>query len=262
MSDARPEPGTVRPGGRTAKVREAVMRAAGDALAEDGFDRLDLAEIARRAGVGKTTVYRRWGTVPGLVADLLGEMAADSLPRTETGSLFGDLTGAGPPRAVHIERCAAGSAVQGAHHRGQLRRGDGGRAASFLPRRTDEWAPCVTAGNTARGDPGGDGCRRSDSRRLRAAVLPIPRQRRPDRPCRAPTAPPAPRQRPREPGRSPIERCAVFRDADIDVKIQRNAWSHHRERKDQSTEMSSTGVDRPATLRTPTVNEFGQVNSR
>ena len=92
MSDERPEPGTVRPGGRTAKTREAVLRAAGDALAEDGFDRLDLAEIARRAGVGKTTVYRRWGTVPGLVADLLTEMAEESLPRTATGSLLGDLT--------------------------------------------------------------------------------------------------------------------------------------------------------------------------
>ncbi|MEV0502409.1 TetR family transcriptional regulator, partial [Streptomyces spectabilis] len=40
-----PAPGTVRPGGRTARVREAVLRAAGDALAADGFDALDLTEI-------------------------------------------------------------------------------------------------------------------------------------------------------------------------------------------------------------------------
>ena len=77
--------GTIRPGGRTARVRAAVLTAAGDALAEQGFDRLDLADVARRAGVGKTTVYRRWGTVAGLVADLLDDMADQSSPRSDTG---------------------------------------------------------------------------------------------------------------------------------------------------------------------------------
>lgn len=87
-----PEPGTLRPGGRTARVRAAVLDAAGDVLAEHGFDRLDLGDIARRADVGKTTVYRRWGSPTGLVADLLDQMAQESLPRTETGTLHGDLT--------------------------------------------------------------------------------------------------------------------------------------------------------------------------
>src|SRR5437879_4380541 len=91
MSLDGPEPGTLRPGGRTARVRTAVLKAAGDALAEHGFAHLDLAEIAHRAGVGKTTVYRRWGTVSGLVADLLRDMADQSLPRTETGVLADDL---------------------------------------------------------------------------------------------------------------------------------------------------------------------------
>lgn len=85
------EPGTVRPGGRTARVREAVLRAAGDALVEHGFDGLDLADVARRAEVGKTTVYRRWSAPAGLVADLLSDMAEQSLPRADTGSLAGDL---------------------------------------------------------------------------------------------------------------------------------------------------------------------------
>ncbi|MEW2549020.1 TetR/AcrR family transcriptional regulator [Streptomyces sp. NPDC047002] len=91
---ARPgakDPGTVRPGGRTARVRAAVLRAAGDALAEHGFDRLDLTDIARRAEVGKTTVYRRWSTAAGLVADLLDAMAEQSVHREGTGSLEGDL---------------------------------------------------------------------------------------------------------------------------------------------------------------------------
>jgi len=92
MADSSGERGTVRPGGRTARVRAQVLQVAGDVLAEHGFGQLDLADIARRAEVGKTTVYRRWGTVAGLVADLLVEMAEQSLPRAETGTLLGDLT--------------------------------------------------------------------------------------------------------------------------------------------------------------------------
>ncbi len=145
MSGARPEPGTVRPGGRTAKVREAVLRAAGDALAEDGFDRLDLAEIARRAGVGKTTVYRRWGTVPGLVADLLGEMATDSLPRAETGSLLGDLTA-----QARLVQSTLADARQGPLFRALITAASCDRQTAaalhdFYRVRTEEWAPCVVA---------------------------------------------------------------------------------------------------------------------
>jgi AcrR family transcriptional regulator len=160
MSDARPEPGTVRPGGRTAKVREAVLRAAGDALAEDGFDRLDLAEIARRAGVGKTTVYRRWGTVPGLVADLLGEMAAGSLPRTDTGSLLGDLTA-----QARLVQSTLSDPRQGPLFRALIAAANCDRQTAaalhrFYRTRTAEWEPCVEAavrrGEVPEGTDAGD----------------------------------------------------------------------------------------------------------
>jgi AcrR family transcriptional regulator len=137
------EPGTVRPGGRTARVREAVLRAAGDALAEHGIAHLDLADVARRAGVGKTTVYRRWGTVTGLVADVLAEMAEQSLPRTETGTLLGDLlanaqlvcrTLADPRQGALFKAVIAAASCDPAtatalHH--------------FYAVRVAEWAPCV-----------------------------------------------------------------------------------------------------------------------
>lgn len=84
-------PGTVRPGGRTAKVRTAVLEATQDALADSGFHALNLDRIAAAAGVGKTTVYRRWGSAVGLVTDLLRDMAEQSLPAAHTGSLDGDL---------------------------------------------------------------------------------------------------------------------------------------------------------------------------
>ncbi|BCB78121.1 TetR-like C-terminal domain-containing protein [Phytohabitans flavus] len=135
----------VRPGGRTARVREAVLRAAGDLLAEGGLDHLDLGEVARRAEVGRTTVYRRWGTPAVLVADLLAEMAETSLPRTETGSLLGDLTA----NARLVQRTLA-DPRQGALFKALIAAATcDARTAEALHRfyeiRIDEWAPCVAA---------------------------------------------------------------------------------------------------------------------
>jgi AcrR family transcriptional regulator len=88
--DAR-VPTSTRPGGRTAAVRDAVLRAAADLLIEDGLEGIELSAVAHRAGVGKSTVYRRWGSVPSLVADLLVDMADTSSPRPSTGALRTDL---------------------------------------------------------------------------------------------------------------------------------------------------------------------------
>jgi AcrR family transcriptional regulator len=83
--------GTVRPGGRTARVRAAVLDATQDELVEHGFHGLTMDQVAARAGVGKTTVYRRWGSTAGLVADLMTELANQSSPHADTGSIEGDL---------------------------------------------------------------------------------------------------------------------------------------------------------------------------
>ncbi|WP_327430369.1 TetR/AcrR family transcriptional regulator [Streptomyces sp. NBC_01236] len=140
------EPGTVRPGGRTARVRAAVLQAAGDVLAEQGFAHLDLADVARRAEVGKTTVYRRWGSVTGLVADLLGDMAEQSVPRTETGSVLGDLQAnaalvrrtLADPRQGALFRAVIAAAACDSRTAEALRR--------FYDVRVAEWAPCVEQG--------------------------------------------------------------------------------------------------------------------
>ncbi len=145
------EPGTVRPGGRTARVRAAVLRTAGDILVEQGFDGLDLADVARRADVGKTTVYRRWGSVTGLVADLLADMAEQSLPREETGSVLGDLRAnaalvqrtLADPRQGALFRAVIAAATCDERTTQALRR--------FYEVRVAEWAPCVEQG-VARGE--------------------------------------------------------------------------------------------------------------
>ncbi|GAA2206129.1 TetR/AcrR family transcriptional regulator [Nonomuraea monospora] len=83
--------GTVRPGGRTARVRTAVLEATQDELVERGFHGLTMDQVAARAGVGKTTVYRRWGSTPRLVADLMNELANQSSDHADTGSVEADL---------------------------------------------------------------------------------------------------------------------------------------------------------------------------
>ncbi|MEU5883056.1 TetR/AcrR family transcriptional regulator [Spirillospora sp. NPDC047279] len=84
-------PGTVRPGGRTARTREAVREATLAELAEHGYQGLTVDNVAARSGVHKTTVYRRWGSAEGLVADALELAAAEPWPVPDTGSAEGDL---------------------------------------------------------------------------------------------------------------------------------------------------------------------------
>lgn len=80
-----------RPGGRSARVRVAVLTATLAELAATGYGALSLEGIARRAGVNKTTLYRRWGSREELVLDAMLERGEQHVPIPDTGSLRGDL---------------------------------------------------------------------------------------------------------------------------------------------------------------------------
>ncbi|MEU1376685.1 TetR/AcrR family transcriptional regulator C-terminal ligand-binding domain-containing protein [Streptomyces triculaminicus] len=84
-------PGTLRPGGRTARTRAAVRDAVLAGLVEHGYPGLTIEYVAEHSGVHKTTLYRRWGGVEGLVADALDFAGEDSWTPPDTGSLEGDL---------------------------------------------------------------------------------------------------------------------------------------------------------------------------
>ncbi|MCU1639984.1 MAG: transcriptional regulator [Nocardia sp.] len=80
-----------RPGGRSARVREAVFDAAVAVLAEQGPAGFTVGEVARRAGVHETSIYRRWGTREGLAVEALLDRSRRELPIPDTGSLREDL---------------------------------------------------------------------------------------------------------------------------------------------------------------------------
>ncbi len=86
-----PSPGTRRPGGRTARTRAAVRDAVLAGLTEHGYPGLTVEYVAAHSGVHKTTLYRRWGDIEGMVADALDLAGEDSWVPPDTGSLDGDL---------------------------------------------------------------------------------------------------------------------------------------------------------------------------
>ncbi len=77
--------------GRGAKVRIAVLTATLTELTEVGYAGLTIENVARRSGVHKTTIYRRWNDREALVTDAVADLAAATLPLDDTGDIDLDL---------------------------------------------------------------------------------------------------------------------------------------------------------------------------
>lgn len=82
----------LRPGGRTARTKAAVFEAVTALMAEREPSAISMADIAGRAGVAATSLYRRWGDVGALLMDVAVERLTQEWPLPDTGSLRGDLT--------------------------------------------------------------------------------------------------------------------------------------------------------------------------
>ncbi|MFD7733877.1 TetR/AcrR family transcriptional regulator [Kitasatospora phosalacinea] len=95
MNSQPPEPAPAEPvrrtGGRSARVCAAVHRAVTELIAEGGADQLSIPAVATRAGVNPTSVYRRWGDLNGLLADVTATRLAPEDPPPDTGDLRTDL---------------------------------------------------------------------------------------------------------------------------------------------------------------------------
>ena len=124
-------------------MRDAVLAATRTILADGGLHALDLTAVAAAAGVGKTTVYRRWGSPTGLVADLLVAMADAAHDRVDRGSLLADLD----ENAGRVQRTLADPA-EGALYAALVAAATcdpdaAGALEAFYDRRIAVWAPCV-----------------------------------------------------------------------------------------------------------------------
>lgn len=90
-SVASPSRPVRRPGGRSARVRDAVHHAVIELIAEQGYGNFAIASIAARAGVADTSIYRRWGTAEALLMDVVVSRLNELSPLPDTGDLETDL---------------------------------------------------------------------------------------------------------------------------------------------------------------------------
>jgi AcrR family transcriptional regulator len=91
-----------RPGGRSARNKAAVFEAAAALLAERGHEAVTMTDIAERAGMAATSLYRRWGDVRALMMEVAVEKLTRERPLPDTGSLRGDLLAWARPIATSL----------------------------------------------------------------------------------------------------------------------------------------------------------------
>lgn len=81
----------VQKSGRAARVVSSVLKATGEELNAVGYAALKVEDVAERAGVNKTTIYRRWPSKDELVIEALRSSYEDRYFIPDTGNLREDI---------------------------------------------------------------------------------------------------------------------------------------------------------------------------
>jgi AcrR family transcriptional regulator len=76
---------------RSEPTKVAILRAASELLTERGLRHMTIEDIATRAGVGKSTIYRRWPSKGSLALEAFLDDFLSTQPAVNTGSLESDL---------------------------------------------------------------------------------------------------------------------------------------------------------------------------
>ncbi|CAM5657925.1 MULTISPECIES: TetR/AcrR family transcriptional regulator [Streptomyces] len=97
LTGTRSPEGRTGPRGRTGRPRSAeadraILGATRAALVELGWGKLTMSDVAARAGVAKTTLYRRWANKNELVVDAVAVLF-DELELPDRGCLQADIEG-------------------------------------------------------------------------------------------------------------------------------------------------------------------------
>jgi AcrR family transcriptional regulator len=91
---SRKSAGAARGRPRSERAHRAILDAAREMLAQDGFAGLALERVAAHAGVGKATIYRRWASKEALALDLLLQLAGPPVAIDDTGDTRAELLAA------------------------------------------------------------------------------------------------------------------------------------------------------------------------
>jgi AcrR family transcriptional regulator len=95
---------------RNAQADKAILDATRAALVALGWGKLTMGDVAARAGVAKTTLYRRWSGKHELVVDAVAVLF-DELELPDRGSLAADIEGVVLQFAALLERPEAKTAL-------------------------------------------------------------------------------------------------------------------------------------------------------
>ncbi|MGP2440712.1 TetR/AcrR family transcriptional regulator [Streptomyces sp. JW3] len=108
MPNSSPTGRSGRP--RSAAADAAILAATRAALVDLGWSKLTLGDVATRAGVAKTTLYRRWAGKNELVVDAVAELF-DELRLPDRGCLAADIEGVVHQFATILDRPEARSGL-------------------------------------------------------------------------------------------------------------------------------------------------------
>ena len=134
-----------------AEADEAILRAALELLAENGYRALTMESVRERSGVGKATLYRRYGSKEELVAAAIVHLNSDIPLPEDTGSVAGDFA----------------ATAQASCGRGPHRRADADAAAAVA--RSSASRRCTRCSTSTWSSRAGGSCARSSSAPRRAA---------------------------------------------------------------------------------------------
>ena len=132
-----------RPGGRTAEVTQRIREAVLGLLLDGGFEQCTMKNVAERAGIERSTLYRRYPDRWGAIIDTVIDRIARDTPVVSTGSFAGDLTVVlkGLAAALATPLGPAIVAAAGALHT----EGRVAAARGFFERRMDQMKPMFDA---------------------------------------------------------------------------------------------------------------------
>jgi AcrR family transcriptional regulator len=82
---------TPDPTRRNERSRRAILDATVSLVGELGYDRVSIEAIAKRAGVGKQTIYRWWASKGAVVLEALNDRLATVVDFPDTGDIVEDL---------------------------------------------------------------------------------------------------------------------------------------------------------------------------
>lgn len=94
MTDKKnPNASALRGRPRSEKSRRSIVEATISIMESKGYEKLTIVDVARKAGVGKQTIYRWWQSKAELVIESVLEEIQEHVGVPDTGSMDGDLRG-------------------------------------------------------------------------------------------------------------------------------------------------------------------------